>query len=210
MSSAQEKLWQSTVEALEHRGTWHWRPGPGPVGPVGPAPRSAFLALYGISSELFQERPPWQVDEARGVVRYRPDASEMGPLDRQMLRDWAVSCSKCVRLRALSQKLVKNRSLTSQALGAVLKDRRGIAFYRDISKRHLASPRSFVKLHVATVPWLRRLQPVFALCHVDDIDLAAVPAPPLPKLPQGIDSWSAEQCRAVQSSAEQCRAVQSY
>lgn len=39
-----------------------------------------------------------------------------------MLRDWAVSCSKCLRLKAVSEKLLKNSSLTSQALGGVLKD----------------------------------------------------------------------------------------
>ena len=39
-----------------------------------------------------------------------------------MLRDWAVSCSKCLRLKAVSEKLLNNSSLTSQALGGVLKD----------------------------------------------------------------------------------------
>ena len=39
-----------------------------------------------------------------------------------MLRDWALSCSKCLRLKAVSEKLLKNSSLTSQALGGVLKD----------------------------------------------------------------------------------------
>eukprot|EP00435_Cladocopium_sp_Y103_P016974 s3264_g4.t1 len=105
----QEQLWKSTVEALECRATW---------GPPrsGPEPRQAYLALYGIFSELFQ------VDEVRWVVRYRPGHS-ITPLDQQMLRDWARSCSRCLRLKAMAEKLLKNSSLTSQALGGVLKER---------------------------------------------------------------------------------------
>jgi hypothetical protein len=51
----EEQLWQSTVEALECRATW--RPpsaGAGAAGAAGFGVRQGYLALYGISSELFQ------------------------------------------------------------------------------------------------------------------------------------------------------------
>lgn len=66
------------------------------------------------------------------------------------------------------------------------------SFYSDLSLRIKGSPCSFIKLHVVSGSWLRRLQPVFVLCHVEDIDqeLAAKmgASPPLPKLPQGIEA----------------------
>lgn len=189
-----EQLWQSTVEALECRATWR-QPSAGAgagaaaaAGAAGFGVRQGYLALYGVSSELFQ------VDDARGVVRHRPPScfqhGAVAPLEQRMLRDWAVSCSKCLRLKAVSEKLLKNSSLTSQALGGVLKELLQ-SFYSDLSRRIKGSPCSFIKLHVVSGSWLRRLQPVFVLCHVEDIDqeLAAKmgASPPLPKLPQGID-----------------------
>ena len=48
----QDQLWRSTVEALECRSTWEQRQCP--VAMAGPAVRQAYLALYGMSSELFQ------------------------------------------------------------------------------------------------------------------------------------------------------------
>ena len=66
------------------------------------------------------------------------------------------------------------------------------SFYSDLSRRIKGSPCSFIKLHVVSGSWLRRLQPVFVLCHAEDIDqeLAAKmgASPPLPKLPQGIEA----------------------
>ena len=175
-----DQLWRSTVEALECRSTWEQRQCP--VAMAGPAVRQAYLALYGMSSELFQ------VDETRGVVRYR---GALGLLDQQMLRDWAISCSKCLRLKAVSEKLAKNSSLTSQALGGVLKELLH-AFYHDLSRRVQPRPSSsFIQLHVAAHMWLRRLQPIFSLCGVDDIDKEVSAkmgsSPPLPKLPRGIE-----------------------
>ncbi len=44
--------------------------------------------------------------------------------------------------------------------------------------------------------WLRRLQPIFSLCDVDDIDKevsAMGSSPPLPKLPRGIEAWNSQQ-----------------
>lgn len=51
-SVTQDQLWRSTVEALECRSTWEQSQGP--VAMAGPAVRQAYLALYGMSSELFQ------------------------------------------------------------------------------------------------------------------------------------------------------------
>ena len=145
----------------------------------------------------------------------------------------------------MAEKLAKNSSLTSQALGGVLKEalpshgvregkrfetktyfgifgmrNRGKmknkrlleahfsklfssqellhAFYHDLSRRVQPRPSSsFIQLHVAAHMWLRRLQPIFSLCDVDDIDKEVSAkmgsSPPLPKLPRGIEAWNSQQ-----------------
>ncbi|CAK9063867.1 Uncharacterized protein SCF082_LOCUS32996, partial [Durusdinium trenchii] len=168
-------LWPS-VEALESRAAWDGfraQPSPGSDAHVA---RSAFWALQGVGSQLFQ------VDQLTDHVRFAPaepgGVPRAGVLEHTLMRHWAACCTGCLRLRRIGEDLRSSSSRCSQALGEVLKELL-MAVDQDIYQRVRPDARrsSFLKLHVAADRWFRRLQPVLALCGVND----AVPDSPLPE-----------------------------